>query len=427
MASRKRASAPPKSALHGAGGTARPPAAAPPKSALHGAGGTARPPAAARSRGGEALEGVIGRLPPDPTLATVTVLLMAIGLIAVYSAGAARGAQQFDSSAHFLSRQAIAGVIAIGAMLWFSRMSLASLQRWTMIIGLATFAVLIMVLIPGIGTKIGGARRWINFGFGLNFQPSEFARLSTVLLVAKYAANRPDEVRTIKGLFKSLLVPILYTGLILLQPDLDTGLTVLMIGGIILFIAGLPWIYVVGALAVGALGTGILIVAEPYRIERVLGFLDPWADMRGKGYQIIQCWIAMGSGGLIGKGLGQSVQKLGFLPEAHTDFIFAVIGEEGGFLVTASIIILFGLMAWRGYRIAASQTIPYARYLAAGITAMVTLQALLNLMVVTGLAPTTGVPLPFLSYGGTSLIFMTASLGILWGLSRLSSDQALSR
>ena len=135
----------------------------------------------------------------------------------------------------------------------------------------------------------------------------------------------------------------------------------------------------------------------------------------------------MGSGGLLGKGLGQSVQKFGFLPEAHTDFVFAVIGEECGFLASAVIILLFAVMAWRGYRIAAAQSIPYARYLAAGLTAMVTLQALLNLMVVTGLVPTTGVPMPFLSYGGTSLVFMTASLGILWGLSRLATDQVPSR
>jgi len=187
---------------------------------------------------------------------------------------------------------------------------------------------------------------------------------------------------------------------------------------VILFVAGVPWRYVLIGAGAAVLVAILLIWKEPYRMDRIMGFLDPWSDPRRKGYQIIQCWIAMGSGGIFGKGLGASIQKLGFLPEAHTDFIFAVIAEELGFVIASLIVVLFGIISWKGYRIAIRQSIPFARYVAIGITAMVSMQAGLNLMVVSGLAPTTGVPLPFVSYGGTSLIFMMSSLGILWGISR---------
>jgi cell division protein FtsW len=357
-------------------------------------------------------------LPPDSTLATATALLVAFGLVTVYSAGTIDGALSYDATGHLLGKQLIAAMLGMACMYVVSRMTLHRLEQLAAALGVITLILLVAVLIPGIGTKVGGARRWINLGGGLNFQPSEFARLATVLLVAKFAARHQNEIPTFRGIVRALCLPGIFCGLILAQPDFDTGLTVLLIGAIILFVAGLPWLYVGAGVLVGGVGAAGLIMFARYRMERIVGFLDPWADVRGKGYQIIQCWIGMGSGGWFGRGLGQSVQKLGFLPEAHTDFIFAVVGEEWGFLGAAAIVMLFMVVAWRGYRISADQTIPFARYLGAGITAMVTIQALLNLMVVTGLAPTTGVPLPLVSYGGTSLIFVMASLGILWGLSR---------
>jgi cell division protein FtsW len=357
-------------------------------------------------------------LPPDSTLATATAFLVAFGLVTVYSAGTLKGALSFDSTSHLLGKQLVAAMIGVTLMYGVSRCTLATLEKLAAGLGVLTLLLLVVVLIPGIGTKVGGARRWINLGGGLNFQPSEFARLATVLLVAKFAARHQDEIPTFRGILRALFLPGVFCALILLQPDFDTALTVLLIGSIILFVAGLPWIYVVSGALLGGAGAGALVYFASYRMERIIGFLDPWADVRGRGYQIIQCWIGMGSGGWFGRGLGQSVQKLGFLPEAHTDFIFAVVGEEWGFLGAAAIVSLFMVIAWRGYRISAEQTIPFARYLGAGITAMVTIQALLNLMVVTGLAPTTGVPLPLVSYGGTSLVFVMASLGILWGLSR---------
>jgi len=356
--------------------------------------------------------------PPDSLLATTTMILVAIGIVSVYSAGSSKGFETYGSSSHFLIRQFCSALVGLFAMIYFSKISLAKLEKITVGFGLLTLLLLIAVLIPGIGSEIKGARRWINLGFGFRFQPSEFARLASALMVARYVSKFSERVCTLSGILKCMVLPLIYSFLILLQPDFDTAFTVLAIGCVILFVAGVPWRYVLIGAGAAVLVAILLIWKEPYRMDRIMGFLDPWSDPRRKGYQIIQCWIAMGSGGIFGKGLGASIQKLGFLPEAHTDFIFAVIAEELGFVIASLIVVLFGIISWKGYRIAIRQSIPFARYVAIGITAMVSMQAGLNLMVVSGLAPTTGVPLPFVSYGGTSLIFMMSSLGILWGIAR---------
>jgi len=363
---------------------------------------------------------------PDPTLATATIFLMAIGLIFVYSAGIMRAEIAYNSTSHFLVRQMVAAAIGIGLMMFVSRVSSDWLENFTGVFGIVTLVLLMVVLIPGIGVKIAGARRWINLGPLGRFQPSEFARLAAVLLVAKYAARHGDEIRSAAGIAKALVLPFVFAALILAEPDTDTGFTVLIIAGVILFAAGIPWLYILSLGALGLVGGTAVIMMAAYRMERILGFLNPYADMRGRGYHIVQGWTAMGSGGFFGKGLGASVLKFGFLPEAHTDFILAIIGEEGGFITTSLIAVLFGVIVWRGYKIALAQSDAYSRFVAVGITAMVTLQALLNMMVVTGLAPTTGVPLPFVSYGGTSVMFMAASLGILLGLSRGMPSDATS-
>lgn len=356
-------------------------------------------------------------LPPDPTLALATILLMAIGMVSVYSASPSSLALESSQSGYLLMHQFGAAILGGLVMIAASRLTLAQLDRATPWVSAVAMISLIVVLIPGIGQKVGGATRWIRLG-PLSFQPSELARLATVLYAARFAARNPDAIKNWKGLLSAFGVPLVFCILILLQPDFDTGFIMLGFAGIIFFAAGLPWLYLGFGAVAGSAAAIALIWIEPYRMQRITGFLHPLEDPQGKGYQIIQCWTGMGSGGWFGRGLGKSVQKLGFLPEAHTDFIFAVIGEEGGFLVTALIVILFIILAWRGYRIAMAQSLSYARYLAVGITSMVTVQALINLAVVSGLMPTTGVPLPLVSYGGTSVVFITAALGILWGLSR---------
>lgn len=353
---------------------------------------------------------------PDPALSTAALALIAIGLVAVYSAGIMRAQSLYDSTGHFLARQSIAALLGFTCLWVAIRMPLRLLDRLAGPFGILTLVFLALVLVPSVGVEINGARRWLSLGPLGRFQPSEFARLSVVLLIAKYAAGHTERMASLSQVTKALVLPALFAGLILAQPDLDTGLMILVIGLTILFAAGIPWAYIIGF---GLLGLACAAMwLRGFQIDRIVGFLDPWADPRGRGYHVIQGWTAMGSGGFFGKGLGGSVLKFGFLPEAHTDFILAVIGEEGGFIVTSIVVLLFGVIAWRGYKVALSQPTQFGRFIAVGITAMITIQALLNLMVVTGLAPTAGVPLPLVSYGGTSFVLTTASLGILLGLSR---------
>lgn len=354
--------------------------------------------------------------PPDTKLAMATVLLMAIGMVAVYSAGPAR-AGDGSLAGNMLARQFLAGIIGCAAMYGCSRLSLKRVDQFTLaLVGLAVLAQF-LVFIPGVGATVKGATRWVRLG-PLSFQPSELARLASVLYAARFAARYPELVTDWKRVWIGFGVPLIFTVLVYFQRDLDTALFMLFYAGIVYFVAGMPW-FALGSGAALAVAVGAYKVwTEPYRMQRLTAFMNPEAHTQDAGYQVWQGLIGMGSGGWFGRGLGGSVQKFGFLPEAHTDFIFAVIGEEGGFLATIVVVSLFAMIAWRGYRIAFGQPIPYARYLAAGITAMVTIQALTNLLVVTSCIPVAGIPLPLVSSGGTSVVFTAAALGILWGLSR---------
>ncbi|RMH59418.1 MAG: putative lipid II flippase FtsW [Candidatus Hydrogenedentota bacterium] len=356
--------------------------------------------------------------PPDAFLVTTTLFLMAVGFIFVYSAGVMKAEIYYGSTSHFLVRQALAAVIGIVTMIVLSRIPADLLERAAGPFAILTFLLLFLVLIPGVGIKISGARRWLPMPLLGRFQPSEFARLAVVIVVARYVARNGEEIGTWTGVGKMLLPPLLFFLLIVAEPDFDTAMMIPALALVILFVAGLPWRILTGIVGVLLAGAAALVAAAPYRLERIRGFLDPWSDVQGKGYHIIQGWTAMGSGGLFGKGIGQGVQKYGFLPEPHTDFIFAVIGEEIGLIGTVLVTAGFIVLAWRGYRAALEQKEPFARYAAAGVTALITGQALLNMMVVTGLAPTTGVPLPLISYGGTSIVFTCAAIGILLNFSR---------
>ncbi len=354
--------------------------------------------------------------PPDARLATATVLLMAIGMVAVYSAGPARAADG-SMAGNMLVRQLIAGIIGCVAMYGCSRLSLKHIDRFTLVVvGLAIIAQF-LVFIPGIGATVKGATRWVRLG-PISFQPSELARLASVLYAARFAARYPEIVTDWKQVWQAFLVPAIFTVLVYFQRDLDTALFMLFYAGIVYFVAGMPLVALGGGAVLAVAGGAYKVWTEPYRMQRMTAFMNPEAHTQDAGYQVWQGLIGMGSGGWFGRGLGGSVQKFGFLPEAHTDFIFAVIGEEGGLLATLVVVALFATIAWRGYGIALGQPIPYARYLAVGITAMVTIQALVNLLVVTSCIPVAGIPLPLVSSGGTSVVFIAAALGILWGLSR---------
>jgi cell division protein FtsW len=278
--------------------------------------------------------------------------------------------------------------------------------------------LLVLVLLPGLGVSVNGSRRWLRLG-PLSFQPAELAKLALVVYLAAFLARKRDELGEFwRGMVPPLAVGGTLAALVLAQPDLGSCLTLLVLTVGLLFLAGAPTRSL--ALLVGpALSLAALAVwLAPYRMRRVFAFLDPWQDPRGSGFQIIQSWLALGGGGLTGRGIGESKQKLFYLPEAHTDFIFAVLGEELGFLGAAAVVVLFAVLVWRGLRIGIRAADPFGAYLALGITVLVATQTLVNLGVVTGMLPTKGLPLPFLSFGGSALLMTMLATGMLLNISQ---------
>jgi cell division protein FtsW len=343
-------------------------------------------------------------------LILVTLALVAFGLVMVYSATSAAAAVGGNDPGYYLKRQGIYALIGVAAMLVAARADFRALKHVAPALVLTSIGLLVAVL--AIGTTVNGARRWISFGPAA-FQPSEFAKLALCVWAAAHLARRRPP-QTLKELARpiGLLVGI-FALLLLAEPDLGTTISlVLMLGGMLL-VTGAP----VGVLTVGfGIATALGVVAiwlEPYRRARVFAFLNPWDDAQGAGFQIVQAMIGMGSGGLFGVGLGQGVQKIFYLPEAHTDMIFAIIGEELGLVGVTAVIGAFAVFAYAGLRIALRCRDPFGKRLAAGLTVLVCGQAAINLAAVMGLAPLTGIPLPFVSYGGTALVVSLAAVGVL--------------
>jgi cell division protein FtsW len=358
------------------------------------------------------------RNPPDLFLFTVTMFLLAIGLIIVTSASAPESLNltHGKSALYFGAKQFLFAVIGLGAMLFMMKFPYRNIKRLTVPIFLITLFTLILVLF--IATAVKGSKRWINIGFFV-FQPSELAKLSIIFFLAHYMSEIKKGITNFWiGVMIPLFVVGLFCGLILLEPDLGTAMVIFVTFMMMLFVSGARMLHMnfLGGLGL-SLGT-VLVIAEPYRLQRLFAFIDPWKDARGDGWQIIQSLFALGSGGPFGLGLGMGRQKFDYLPEAHTDYIFSILGEELGLMGTAAVITLFFLLAWRGYKIAISTQDPYARLLAAGITSYLIFQAVLNIGVVTSSIPVTGITLPFLSSGGSSLIISLMSVGILLNISK---------
>lgn len=336
----------------------------------------------------------------------------------VYSSSAVSAYVNFNDSYYFLKRQIIWVTIGIIAMLITINIDYHAWKKFGTPILIVTIVLLSLVLVPGFGKVVNGARRWLGFG-SLYLQPSEIAKLSMVLFSSASLAGQQEKIRSFfKGLLPQLIILLFVFGLILKEPDLGTALA---IGGtifILLFAAGAKLSHLTSLGVVGVIGIIAAIILEPYRLKRLLAFSNPWADPLDTGYHIIQSLYALGSGGLFGVGLGRSREKFLYLPEPHTDFIFAILGEELGFIGTITIILLFFLFAWRGYKIAISAPDIYGSLLAAGLTTMIVMQALMNIAVVTASMPVTGIPLPFISFGGSALIFTLAGVGILLNISR---------
>ena len=344
-------------------------------------------------------------------LVLITLGLVAFGLVMVYSATSASAALGNGDPMSFLKRQAIYAFLGVVLMALASRFDYHRLRYLAPPLLLASLAACVAVLL--VAPEINGARRWFLLG-PASFQPSELAKLALVLFAAAHLAPRRRPPQTFGELLKPLgLLTVIFAGLIVVEPDLGTTITLCGTMLAILVIAGVPYRLLAGAsLLVAVIGVAA-IWAEPYRRARVFSFPDPWSDAEGSGFQIVQAMIGLGSGGLTGSGLGEGVQKVLYLPEAHTDMIFAVIGEELGLVGSALVIGAFAAFALVGFRIAHRCKDPFGKLLAGGITALVTFQAAVNLAAVLGIAPLTGIPLPFVSYGGSSLVVLLAGVGVL--------------
>jgi cell division protein FtsW len=350
----------------------------------------------------------------------VTFTLLAVGLIMVYSASAVWADYKFNDSFFFAKRQMLFAVVGIIAMFFIMNIDYWTWRTWAKVILIICFVLLILVLIPGIGNVRNGSRSWIGVG-AFSVQPSEFMKIAMIAFLAKFLSENQKAITTFKkGLFPSLGLVFLAFGLIMLQPDLGTGTVMVGTSVVIIFIAGARISHFVGLGLLGVAGFVGLIISAPYRMKRITSFLDPWQDPLGSGFQMIQSLYAIGPGGLFGLGLGQSRQKFFYLPEPQTDFIFAILAEELGFIGGSLILLLFSLLLWRGIRIALGAPDLFGTFLATGIIAMIAIQVMINIGVVTGLMPVTGITLPFLSYGGSSLTLMLMAVGVLLNISRHS-------
>jgi len=356
-------------------------------------------------------------------LFTATLCLLAAGAVMVYSASSARTLLegQGDGTVYLVKYLAFGGV-GLVVMQLLARGGLELLPRFTPALLGLSFLMLVAVKIPGIGIEVNGARRWLGAG-PLQFQPSELMKLALVLYAAGLLATTPSRLKTVKG----VTGPLLLVGgaamlLIASQPDLGTALVIAFTLGTLLLVAGVP-LRLLGTIA--AIGTVLVlafIVVEPYRAARLTAFINPWAHADSVGFQSVQGQIALGSGGFFGVGLGESVQKVFYLPEAHTDFILAVIGEELGIAGICGLLFLYGLIGYAGLRTAKTAATRYAQLLAAGLTALIMCQALLNVFAVLGIAPLTGVPLPFISSGSSSLLVLLATMGLLLNIAARSTS-----
>ncbi len=353
-------------------------------------------------------------------LLLAVILISLFGLLMIYSSSNIWAEYKYNDPYKYLKSQAIFLIIGYILMIIISKFPYQNYKKLANIIFLTCTIMLILVLIPGIGTVRNGSRSWFGIG-SLGLQPSEFAKLGLIIFTSKYLANNTKELKNIKkGVLPILGVLLLIFGLIMLEPDFGTGVVIVMTIIVLLFISGVKINFFIKIGILGLLGVIILILIAPYRLERIISFINPWTDPLGSGFQIIQSLYAIGPGGLLGLGFGNSIQKHFYLPEPQTDFIFAIISEEFGFLGVLIISTLFITIIYSGLKISMRCQDNFGKFLAFGITFGLAFQTILNLMVVVGLLPVTGVTLPFLSYGGSSLLISLINIGILLNIDKNS-------
>jgi cell division protein FtsW len=361
------------------------------------------------------------KLKSDKVLFLATILLVAVSIVMVYSASAVVGLERFGKPYMFLLKQGMLAVLGITLMAVVMRIDYRTYREpvfiWTC---LAVVAVALIVVL--FSPPVNHARRWFGIA-GIGVQPSELAKLAAIFFIAALLERRMHRINEIGyalmpiGIFLGCLV-----GLILLEPDFGTSMSLLAIAAVMVFAAGLNYTYIFGVLLVALPVIGVLVMGTGYRRRRVLTFLDPWQDPLGDGFQIIQSLIAVGTGGVGGRGLMNGVQKLFYLPEPHTDFIYAVIAEELGLIGATAVLLCFCVITWRGLRTALRAPDGFGSLLALGLTTMVVAQAFFNISVVLGLLPTKGIPLPFVSAGGSSLLINLVGMGILLNVSQHATE-----
>jgi len=356
-------------------------------------------------------------LPFDPWLLAPVLLLTTLGLVMVYSASAVTAEARVHDQFYFLKRQLVAAGIGLGLLLLFLQIGYRRLEPFAVPLLLAVLAGLVLVLVPGIGRVAGGARRWIDLG-PVSFQPAEAAKVALVLYLARSLARKKERMRIFSiGFLPHVLVTGVLVGLVLLEKDLGSAVILFLLLFVMLFAGGARVSYLLGAVLVAVPVGWKLVAGTPYRMQRITAFLDPWRHRDGVGFQIVESLIGIGNGGWTGQGLGEGKGKLFYLPAAHTDFIAAVVAEETGLVGTSLVVLLFALLVWRGMRAAWQAPDAFGCYLALGLTTLLGSQALLNLAVVFGLLPTKGLTLPFVSYGGSSLMTVLAAGGMLLSVS----------
>ncbi|MBS1258168.1 MAG: putative peptidoglycan glycosyltransferase FtsW [Candidatus Scalindua arabica] len=366
-------------------------------------------------------------LEPANVIMYLVTTLLVIGIIMIYSTSSAKTTEGAGSMNIVFLKHVAWVIIAITGMLIMMRTDYHYLQKYSMVIFIVALAGLAVVLIPEIGAKINGSRRWIRVGI-FGYQPSEFAKLAMIIFMSGYIAKNREKMATFA---KGFVVPIILIGvvslLILKEPDFGTAMFITAVSFLLIMVGGTRIIYVIFTLIASIPHIYQIMHKIPtYQHNRLLAFLDPWKDPMGIGYQIIQSWIALGSGGIAGLGLGESRQKLFFLPMSDNDFVFSIIGEEFGFIGTTCIIVMFALFAWQGIRICKTAPDAFGFFLALGITASIALQAAINVAVVTGSIPTKGLPLPFISTGGSSILLSLLGVGILLNIAKQSEDSDAS-
>ena len=355
----------------------------------------------------------------DKPLFATTVAMISLGLLMVYSSSYDASRQDGGDGTHFLLRQGMAAAIGLGVMLIALRIDYRLYRRRPMValaVG-TTLVLLVAVLFLGSGA---GTRRWFALG-PFHLQPSEIAKLSIVVFLASYLSRKDDQINDWwQGLFPALSVVGVYALLVLREPDLGTAAAIVLVSGIMLTVAGLGLRYIIGFGMLGAATVTLQVMTTEYQLRRIMAFWDPWADPLGFGFQTVQSLIAVGTGGIAGAGLAEGMQKLSFLPAPHTDFIYAVIGEELGLIGSVLVVTGFMLILWRGLRASVAAPDKFGFYLGVGLTAGLVMQALLNMSVVVNLVPITGITLPLISYGGSSLVATCAAIGVLLNISQHS-------